>query len=73
MTELQAQIDGIHTFENGAYSSKNMDIEEFSSVAGNITNITGTDAQAVTGQDTDKLRAQVEFLKIVGEEDRAIS
>lgn len=73
MTELQAQIDGIHTFENGAYSSKNMDIEEFSSTAGNITNITGTDAQVVTGQDTDKLRAQVEFLKIVGEEDRAIS
>ena len=73
MAELQAQIDGIHTFENGAYSSKNMDIEEFSSVAGNITNITGTDAQVVTGQDTDKLRAQVEFLKIVGEEDRAIA
>ena len=73
MTELQAQIDSIHTFENGAYSSKNMDIEEFSSTAGNITNITGTDAQVVTGQDTDKLRAQVEFLKIVGEEDRAIS
>lgn len=73
MTELQAQIDSIHTFENGAYSSKNMDIEEFSSVAGNITNIAGTDAQAVTGQDTDKLRAQVEFLKIVGEEDRAIA
>ena len=73
MAELQAQIDGIHTFENGAYSSKNMNIEEFSSAAGNITNITGTDAQVVTEQDTDKLRAQVEFLKIVGEEDRAIS
>lgn len=73
MTELQAQIDGIHTFENGAYSSKNMNIEEFSSAAGNISNITGTDAQVVTGQDTDKLRAQVEFLKIVGEEDRAIA
>jgi len=50
-----------------------MDIEEFSSVAGNITNIPGTDAQAVTSQDTEKLQAQVEFLKIVGEEDRAIS
>ena len=73
MGELQAQINSIHAFEDGAYSSNNMSIEEFSSVAGNIVDSRGKKTQTVTEQDTEKLRAQVEFLRIVGEQDRAIS
>jgi hypothetical protein len=36
-----------------------MGIDEFSNAAGTITEIAGTNAQAVTGQDTEKLQAQV--------------
>ena len=76
MDQLQNKIDGIHSFNEGGqfekYSSQNMSIDEFSNTAGTITNITGTNAQAVTGQDTEKLQAQVQFLKMVGEQDAAI-
>ena len=76
MDQLQNKIDSIHSFGEGGqfekYSSQNMGIDEFSNTAGTITNITGTDAQVVTGQDTEKLQAQIEFLKMIGEEDAAI-
>ena len=76
MDQLQNKIDSIHSFGEGGqfekYSSQNMGIDEFSNAAGTITNIAGTDAQAVTSQDTEKLQAQVQFLKMVGEEDATI-
>ena len=76
MDQLQNKIDSIHSFGEGGqfekYSSQNMGIDEFSNTAGTITNITGTDAQVVTGQDTEKLQAQIEFLKMIGEEDASI-
>ena len=75
MDQLQNKIDSIHSFDEGGefakFSAQNMDIDQFSRVAGSITDVGFGDYQ-VNSQDPQKLQAQIEFLKAIGVEDAAI-